>query len=195
MLFISDFADLGLMLPLIGLVALVLLVLGRWCDAFAWCLAVVGTLGVMGILKILVFVMANPQSGDGLRNPSGHTASGTIVYAGLLALLGGRFASRMFIALLAGLAFWLIFGFSRIALQVHTMADVLVGGAVGLGGVVALVRLAGPHRIDTRIADMPIVAAVALTTVLTFHGQRLFAEGKLQAIAAHIQSFVDHAFN
>ena len=195
MLFLSDFANLGLVLPLTGLVALTLVVLGKRREAFAWCLAIAGTLGTMGLLKVLVFVVVGSQAGDGLNNPSGHTASGTVVYAGLLALVGGRFAPRMSIALLAGLAFGLLFGFSRIELQVHTLADVLVGGAVGLGGVLVLVRLAGPHRIDVRVTGMPVVAVVALATMLAFHGQRLLAESELRAIAAHIQSVSDRAFN
>lgn len=193
--FLSDFADLGLVLPLVGLVGLTLVTLGRRREAFAWCLAIAGTLGAVGLLKLLVFIMVGSQVGDGLNNPSGHTASGIVVYAGLLALLGGRFAPRVLIALLAGLVFGLLFGFSRIELQVHTLADVLVGGAVGLSGALVLVRLAGPHRIDARATDMPVVAAVALATMLAFHGQRLIAESGLRAIAAHIQSAGDRAFN
>src|SRR3954465_2709660 len=88
MLFLSDFANLGLVLPLTGLVALTLVALGKRREAFAWCLAIAGTLGIMGLLKLLVFVVVGPQVGDGLNNPSGHTASGTVVYAGLLALVG-----------------------------------------------------------------------------------------------------------
>jgi membrane-associated phospholipid phosphatase len=158
-------------------------------------LAIAGTLGIMGLLKLLVFVVVSQQFGNGLNNPSGHTASGIVVYAGLLALVGGRFAPRMFIALLASLVFGLLFGFSRIKLQVHTLADVLVGGAVGLGGALVLAWLAGPRRTDARAAGMPVIAAVALAAILAFHGQRLIAESELRAIAAHIQSVADRAFN
>ena len=101
----------------------------------------------------------------------------------------------MSIALLAGLAFGLLFGFSRVGLQVHTLADVLVGGVVGLSGALVLVWLAGPRRTDARAAGMPVIAAVALAAILAFHGQRLGAESELRAIAAHIQSAGDRAFN
>ena len=111
---------------------------GKRREAFAWCLAIAGTLGTMAVLKVLVFVAVGPEAGAGLGNPSGHTAAGIVVYAGLLALLGERFAPRLNIALLAGPAFGLLFGLTRIELQVHTLADVLVGGAVGLGGVLVL---------------------------------------------------------
>jgi membrane-associated phospholipid phosphatase len=195
MLFLSDFADLGLVLPLTGLVALALVALGRRREAFAWCLAIIGTLGAMAVLKVLVFVVVGPQAGGGLDNPSGHTASGTVVYGGLLALVAGRSAPRLPVALLAGLAFGLLFGFARVALRVHTLADVLVGVAVGLGGVLALVRLAGPRPVEARAAGMPVVAAVALVAMLTFHGQRLIAESELRAIAAQIQAAGDRAFD
>ena len=195
MLFLSDFADLGLVLPMAGMVALALATLGRLREGFAWCLAIAGTLGTMGLLKLLVFVAVGLQVGDGLNNPSGHTASGTVAYAGLLILLGGRFVPRVYIALLASLAFGLLFGFSRVELRVHTLADVLVGGAVGLGGALVLAWLAGPWRTNTRATGMPVVAAVALAAMFAFHGQRLVAENELRAIAAHIQSAGDRAVN
>src|SRR4051812_20321796 len=195
MLFLSDFADLGLVLPLTGLVALTLAALGRRREAIAWCLAIVGTLGTMAVLKLLVFVAVGRPVGGGLVNPSGHTASGTVVYAGLLALVTERLAPRWPVALLAGLGFALLFGFSRLDVWVHTLADVLVGGAVGLGGVLVLVRLVGPRPAGARATDMPMVAAVALVAMLAFHGQRLFADDELRALAAQVQSVGDRAFD
>ncbi|MFC7477333.1 phosphatase PAP2 family protein [Dankookia sp. GCM10030260] len=197
MLFISDFADLGLVLPVAGLVGLTLALLGRRREALAWCLAVAGTLGTMAALKLLVFVMAGPLGGDGLGNPSGHTASGVVLYAGLLVLLADRVAPRVPVALLAGVALALLFGLARVALRVHTLADVLVGGAVGIAGALALARAlarpAQPRR--AAAAGAPVLAAVALAAVLTFHGNRLIAEAKLRAIAAQIQSAGDRAFD
>lgn len=195
MLFLSDFADLGLVLPLTALVALTLVAFGRRREALAWCLAVAVTLGATAVLKVLVFVVVGRVAGGGLGNPSGHTASGTIIYGGLLALLGERLAHRLPVALLGGLAAGLLFGFTRIELQVHTVADVLVGVTVGLGGVLLLVRLAGPRPVGAPAAGMPVVAAVALAAMLAFHGQRLLAEPELRAIAAQIQSVGDRAFD
>src|SRR4051812_50120493 len=87
--FLSDFADLGLVLPLAGLVALTLAALGRRREALAWCLAIPGTLGAMAVLKVLVFVVIGPQAWAGLGNPSGHAASATVAYGGVAALVGG----------------------------------------------------------------------------------------------------------
>jgi membrane-associated phospholipid phosphatase len=193
--FLSDFADLGLVLPLAGLVALTLAALGRRREALAWCLAIPGTLGAMAALKVLVFVVIGPQAWAGLGNPSGHAASGTVVYGGLAALVAGRSAPRLPVGLLAGLASGLLFGFTRIELRVHSLADVLVGVAVGLAGVLVLVQLAGSRPAEARAAGMPVLAAVALAAMLTFHGHRLLAETELRAIAAQIQAAGDRAFD
>jgi membrane-associated phospholipid phosphatase len=195
MLFLSDFADLGLVLPLTTLVALTLGVLGRRREALAWGLAILGTLGAMAALKVLIFVVIGLQGWTGLGNPSGHAASGTVVYGGLAVLVAGRLAPRLPLGLLAGLAAGLLVGITRLELQVHSLADVLVGIAVGLGGVLVMVRLAGPRPAGARAAGLPMVAAVALAVMLTFHGHRLFAETKLREIAAQIHAVGDRAFD
>ncbi|TDH57911.1 phosphatase PAP2 family protein [Dankookia rubra] len=195
MLFLSDFADLGLVLPLAALVALALAMLGRRRDALAWCLAVGGTLGATAVLKVLVFVAIGPQGWAGLGNPSGHAASATIAYGGLAALVAGRLVPRLPVGLLTGLASGLLVGFTRVELRVHSLADVLVGVAVGLAGLLALDRLAGPAPAAPRRAGLPVLAAVALAAMLAFHGQRLLAEPELRAIAAHLQPAGDRAFD
>lgn len=191
MLFVTDFADLGLVLPLAVLVALSLVLVGLRREAFAWSAAVAGTLAAMLGLKVLFFAFADPRGAgvDGLGNPSGHTAAGVVVYAGLLALLCQRFAPRVPVALLAGAAFGLLFGATRVALRVHSLPDVLVGGAVGMAGALALAALAGPRRPrDAPAAGHAVVAAVALAAVLALHGHRLHAEAALRSVAEEVRS-------
>lgn len=194
MLFLSDFADLGLVLPLAMLVALALAALGRQREALAWGLAIAATFATMAVLKVLLFLVSGPEAWDAL-NPSGHAASGTIVYGGLLALLVGQRAPRLAVGLLGGLACGLLIGVTRLELRLHSVADVLVGTAVGLGGVLALVRLAGPAPAAPRRAGTPVLAAVAVVAILTFHGHRMLAETELRAIAAHLQSVGDRALD
>ena len=136
--FLTDFADLAVLLPLTGLVALSLAAVGRQREALAWCLAVSGTFVTMLLLKLLVLVGIGPDAWAGLNNPSGHTAAGVVVYAGLLTLFAERFAPRIPIALLAGAVFGLLFGCTRLMLRVHTVPDVFVGAMVGLAGVLVL---------------------------------------------------------
>ena len=135
MFFLTNFADLGLLLPLVAMIALALAIVGRQRDALAWSLSIIFTFSMMLLLKILVFVFLGTKESDGLINPSGHTAAGTVVYAGLLFLIGERSALRTPLTLLAGAMFGLIFGFTRLMLRFHSLADVLVGGLVGLVGV------------------------------------------------------------
>ncbi len=124
-----------------------------------------------------------------MRSPSGHTAAGTVVYAGLLALLARRrLETRTGVALLAGAAMALLFGATRLAVGRHTLPEVLLGGAVGLAGALVLARLAGPSRAAAAAAAPAVVAAVALLAVVALHGQRLQVEPTLRAIAAEIRS-------
>ena len=190
MLFLTDFADLGLLLPLAGLVAVSLAAVGRRRQALAWSLAVTATLAAMLALKVAAFALAAPDGAGGPGNPSGHTAAGVVVYAGLLALLGERVAPRVPLALLSGAAFGLLFGSARMAVGVHTLPEVLVGGAVGLAGALALAGLAGPRRPDASARGHAFVAAVALLAVLAFHGRRLNAEADLRRIATEVRSAI-----
>src|SRR5829696_3108384 len=101
MRFLTDFADLGLVLPLAALVALALAAVGWRREALAWSVTVAGTLAAMLALK-LAFLAHPGLHGAAMRSPSGHTAAGVVVYAGLLALLAGRRpGTRAAIALLA----------------------------------------------------------------------------------------------
>ena len=188
--FLTDFADLGVLLPLTALVALSLTLVGRRREAFAWTLAITGTFATMLVLKLLIFIVLGSASIKGLGNPSGHTAAGIVVYAGLVVLVGERFAPRVPIALLAGAVFGAIFGFSRLALRYHTLADVLVGGVVGLAGVLVLAWLAGPRRAGAPSSGLLVVAAVSLLAVLTLHGTKLHAESALRSIAKEVRSGV-----
>jgi membrane-associated phospholipid phosphatase len=188
LLFLTDFADLGLLLPLAGLVALSLALLGRRQEAFAWSLAVTGTLGTMLLLKLLLFTWTGRYEGPGLSNPSGHTAAGIVVYAGLLSLLGERVLPRLPLAVLAAAGIGLLVGFTRLSLEVHTLPDVLVGGAVGLAGVLSLAWLAGPRRPAAPLRGRVVIALVALLGILAFHGQHLWAEGELRGIAAELRA-------
>ena len=191
-IFLSDFADLGLVLPLALSVALSLALVGQRRQALAWSLVVAGTLGTMLLLKVSVFAFGRPAAGlvEGLANPSGHTAAGVVVYTGLLALLLERFAAKSWAVVAAGAALSTLFGSTRVAMQVHTLADVAVGAAVGMAGGLVLAKLSGMPRRNAPVFGNAIVAAVALITVVAFHGHRLNVEADIQWIAAEVSSAI-----
>ena len=188
MTFLTAFADLGLVLPLAGIIAFALLAVGRRRDAMAWSIGVAGTLATMLLLKLAVFVALGPEAQGALRNPSGHTASGTVVYAGLFVLLGSHLAPRVLMVLLVGLGFGIVFGATRLALHVHTLADVMVGAAVGLAGTLALACMVSPRRVRKPDRGTMMVTAAALLGLLALHGRTLHAEGEIASIAEQIRS-------
>jgi membrane-associated phospholipid phosphatase len=183
MLFLTDFADLAVVLPLALAVAVALLLAGWPRGAAMWALVVPATLLSVLLAKLLVAACAGWLPLHGLRSPSGHTASAAIVYGGLLALLlpePSRGAGRPFAALVLAAVFAILFGGTRVALHVHSRSDVLAGAAIGIAGALALARLAGPRPPGLRVA-IPLAAALAV--VVLFHGRHLRAEDQIDRAA------------
>jgi hypothetical protein len=87
------------------------------------------------------------------------------------------------VAALAGGVVALIFGLTRLALQVHTVADVIVGAAVGVVGAVLLRKLAGDRPATL---SSPRLAVAACVVMLLFHGHRLEAETRIRWLALDV---------
>ncbi len=186
MKFLTDFADQAVVPPLAVVISITLLLLGWWRGAIGWILAVPATLATLATLatvlslKIIYYACHAELPDLGIRSPSGHTASATVVYGGLLALFGrpgvGRRARHLLLIALAALLLALLFGFSRVDLGVHTVPDVLVGGAVGIIGAILFVMLAGQPPDGFRRG---VLGAVALLC----HGRELHAEEIIRQVA------------
>ncbi len=170
---ITDLADQAVILPLVLVVALAWLAQGRRRAAAVWLLAVCATFAVMLALKL--FFLGCPGVSS-LRTPSGHVAAAAIMAGGLAMLLSSRRWPVLPAALLAAL----VIGWTRLALGEHTLHEVLVGALVGLAGVLALLRFAGPLP-PQRFA--PRIALAALAVVLVFHGLHFPAEARIRATA------------
>jgi membrane-associated phospholipid phosphatase len=172
---LTDFADQAVVLPLIAVVALMLGVLGWRRGALVWLVAVGLSFASVVVLK-LVFATCGPALDlAGLRSPSGHAAAAAVIAGGIAVVLG--WASG-YVTATAGLAALLI-GVTRVALGLHTPAEVALGGALGMLGVLGFALLAGkppPLRLRWLFAA---VAAVALL----MHGQHLDAETRIRAAA------------
>jgi len=183
MRFLTDFADQAVVLPVAATVLVVLLALGWRRGAAAWALSVGGVLGVMLVLKLITFACGWRVPWTGLASPSGHTAAAAVVYGGLLALLVPRGLGGTLVAALAGGVVALIFGLTRLALQVHTVPDVIVGAAVGVVGAVLLRKLAGDRPATL---SSPRLAVAACVVMLLFHGHRLEAETRIRWLALDV---------
>lgn len=183
--FVTDFADQAVILPAALVVLFVLLAIGWWRGAIAWLLVVPATLGVVLASKMTTMACQDLLPPVGLFSPSGHTASAAVVYGGLLALLLGEQArSRLATALACGGAVAMVVGYTRLALGVHTVADVLAGAAIGIAGVGALALAAGA-RPAWRRAWWGLAAAVVCAAVL-FHGRHVYAEMHIRQASQQI---------
>ena len=187
--FLTGFADQAVVLPVTFAVAAALAAFGWRRGALAWLGAVIGSIGLVVVLKLLFFYLyVYVPFGIHLKSPSGHTEAAVIVYGGLVALLAGRRRagwSGMALALGFGLLVGVVIGFTRLELHAHSKAEVLVGMAVGLGGIVTLIRLAGA---PPRAVHAPVLAVPALAAMLLFHGGHLHGESALDHIAAALRA-------
>jgi membrane-associated phospholipid phosphatase len=184
---LTGFADQAVILPVLALAAAGLLVTGWPRAALAWVIVVPGVLFVVLVGKIMTIDCAGPLTQSlGLYSPSGHTASSAVVYGGLVALLvRTRWPER--VALISATVVAVVIGASRLALRVHSVADVLVGAPVGILGAYALIRLAGPPPLQLRFR--PFIAAALLMCMLLLHGSHLKAEEQIGKMAWDLDVF------
>jgi membrane-associated phospholipid phosphatase len=176
--FVTDFADQAVLLPLAIAVAVAFAIAGWWRGAVAWTTAVGATLGVMLLLK-LAFLACGPLLPSMDVSPSGHTAAAGVVYGGLLAIMA-RYVTgqgRWTLPLAAGVT--AIVGVSRLALGVHTVLD------VGIGGTMAVAKLAGPSLPDVG-PKLQAITALALPVLVVFHGFHMPAEAAIQELAFRV---------
>ena len=175
MTFLTDFADQAVVLPLVVAIAVVLALQGWRRGAVAWLGAIGATLGVMLALKLFFLGCASVFDPVGMRSPSGHVAAAAVLSGGVAAIFG---VGRRTIAVVVVLAAVGI-GLTRVGLQVHSWPEVVLGGAVGLVGALALALCAGPPP-ALRLWPM-ILTAVVVATVS--HGRHLEAEVAIQQAA------------
>ena len=178
----TDLADAGVVLALVPVVAVVTFSGGWRRGARAWVLAVCGTLAVMLVLKLGLSTGLRAgwiQGGGGVHSPSGHTASAVLIAGGVALLFGMHRAGWLAVAFAAGL----LIGVSRVALMYHTLAECVLGGLVGLVGLLAMARLAGPA--PGRHARWVLVLGV-VATIGGLHGTNLGVERAIQQAAREL---------
>ena len=176
---ISDFADQAVILPLTVGTGLLLAVSGWRRGAIAWMVAIGATLGLIVLLKLRFFACEG-------GNPSGHTAAAAAVYGGLAGLIIGaiRNDARWAVgcAIVVGASLAVVIGQSRLMLDKHSVAEVVVGGAIGIGGAAGFVGFAGAPSPAIRIGR---IVAVGLVLVVLLHGVRMSAEETIKSMASH----------
>jgi undecaprenyl-diphosphatase len=172
MTYVTNFGDQAVILPVVLAVGIALQ-LGGWSrGAAAWITAIAATLLAVLLAKILVHA-CGLLSAISLRSPSGHTAASAVVYGGLVGLISPPSWRPRLAGAAAAIVAAVVIGISRLALGMHSYADVLVGGLMGVAGAGLLVALAGDQPLLLR-RTWPIAAAIAM--VLLFQGAHLNAE-------------------
>ncbi len=175
MMFLTNFADQAVMLPVALAIAVVLALQGWRRGALIWLGVVCATFGVMLVLKLVFLACSRVTDPIDIHSPSGHVAAATVVCGGLAAMLTRRRVGILSVALLAAV----VIGISRLVLGMHSLPEVVLGAMVGLAGALALLTLAGPPptlRIGRLMAVVVLVAAL-------FHGMHLPAEAAIRHTA------------
>lgn len=180
---LTDFGDLAVTLPLAAALSAWLLWYAPRRAAPWWLASLVLCGGVTAVLKILFFACAVVPE---VRSPSGHTSLSTLVY-GALALVVAARAPRVVQVLVAVGAALLIFGIaaSRVALHAHTLAETIVGLAIG-GATLALFGRGYLVLPPVAAPLWQLLVPVSLLLVV-LHGQQLRAEEFLNMVSVYLR--------
>ena len=175
MMFLTNFADQAVMLPVVFAIAIVLAMQGWRRGALVWLGVVFVTLGLMLVLKLAFLACGSLTGPIDIHSPSGHVAAATVVCGGLAALLTGWRASILPAAMLAAV----VIGVSRVTLGMHSLPEVVLGALVGLAGATALMTLTG---VPPALRPGRLLAVVVIVAAL-FHGTHLPAEAAIRHTA------------
>jgi undecaprenyl-diphosphatase len=162
----SDVGSAFVYIPLFAVIALWLARQGRRRPAVFVAVALIGGSLLNGLVKALVHrarpVLPNPVAhANGLSFPSGHAQSAVVATSVLLLVLLPRLRTTgaRAAAVVLGVAFVVAIGFSRVALGVHFVSDVLAGYALGAAWVAALLAIGGPRYDPASRLNAPAASA------------------------------------
>ncbi len=179
MIFLTDFGDSAVLLPL-SAVVLVWLLSTRSAPAAIWWVGVLAVFGgIIGALKMLFF--ACPPAVD-INSPSGHTGFSVLVYGGIAAIVAIQLRSMPARAAIMLATAILVIGIAitRVILHMHSTSETVIGFLVGMTALAAFVF--GYQRTHPRGRLMaPLLFGVVLTATV-FHGARLNAETNLHTL-------------
>ncbi|MDB5394156.1 MAG: hypothetical protein JWM91_1662 [Rhodospirillales bacterium] len=180
MKFLTDFGDSAVLLPLSMVVLVWLLATRPFAMAIWWGGALLFLGGVMGGLKILFF--ACPPAAD-IMSPSGHTGFSLVIYGGLAVIIAAELRSnrRKAAVILAAVSLVVGIARSRVALEMHTTLETVVGFAIG---AVALTTFSiGYLRVPVKRRQTAFLLIGVIATIAVFYGSELNPERKLHALS------------
>lgn len=183
---ITDCGDLALLLPLSLILTAALWYFHSRAAALAWMKALAFCAIVTLLLKIS-FITCGRTWGLAVVSPSGHTSMSTAVYAAIAVVLATQARRSQFLVIvLSAVVLIGAIALSRLALRVHTAAEVAIGLSIGLIAVYIFVRnyLPLPHP---KINSVPL-AVGAFGVIIVLYGARLSAETLLYQFARGVRT-------
>lgn len=187
---VSNFGDIAVLLPAsLGLIAF-LAWIGSRRDAAAYAAAMATCLTAALIAKLAFALCGGNAPVLGVESPSGHAAFGTTFYGCLAALFGtGRTIARRLALYGGATALVLAIGASRVALEVHTAPEIVIGVLIGLVSIALFNTLrVAPERLElssqTVVRMSPFAVLYALCLLLL--AGHWTAEPFIDAIAARL---------
>ena len=187
--FITNFGDSAVTLPLALLTCSFLAVARKTRLAFGWGLVILGCAGAISVLKLVLAICDHRYAISGFHSPSGHTAMSTAVYGSMSLLIAwvSPPAARVLVYL-AGLALIAGIAASRLALCLHTPAEVTVGLVIGASAVIGFRMMLAWER-DMALPIHWLIGAAAIL-VIFLHGERWPAEQALGELNWFIQFLI-----
>ncbi|HAY0632077.1 TPA: phosphatase PAP2 family protein [Serratia marcescens] len=184
---LTFFGDSMLLLPSgIIVFAILMFVCRDWKQTAQWAL-LFGGVGAIVCASKLAFM----GWGIGIRELdftgfSGHSALSASIWPVMMWLLTGRFSTAVRkTAVLSGYALALLIGYSRLAIHVHSVSEVISG--LALGGAASSAFLWLQHNIaPPALSYRKIAAALLLPLLLINNGTIAPTQGLLEFIAVSI---------
>lgn len=192
---ITSFGDSALLLPLITWIAIALLLSPpQKRDARHWVVAAVGCGGIVALSKLLFLAWGVKPPGLDYTGFSGHTALSLLVWPSLGALLARR-ASRgaRWVAVALGALLGAAVAVSRLALEVHSVSEVVMGALVGCTIAAWFIRGVFGSA-DVGRWRPAVLGLGAMVVAFVFYGRVFPSQHLLQDIALWISGH-QHVFS
>jgi membrane-associated phospholipid phosphatase len=180
---ITSYGDSALLLPLITWMAIVLAIPPQRRDALRWIVAAVATGGTVALSKLLFMAWGIGPPGLDYTGISGHTALSVLTWPCLAAILTRGVRKPLAgLAIAVGLLIGLAVGVSRLALEVHSLSEVIMGAT--LGAAIGAWFIHGLRRSPELPVWHPLLlAAGAVAIWFMFYGRVFPSQHLLKDIA------------
>jgi membrane-associated phospholipid phosphatase len=184
---VTDFGDSAITLPIAAVVLTFLILTNESKLAIAWVIGVFGCATFIGGMKLIIGICEAAFAGAGVRSPSGHAAMATAVYGGCAVVIGPSLRRWARIAMTHSVIILVVaILISRLALRRHTLIEVSVGLAVGLGGLL-VISSAEPRR--PKALPVLWLIGAALPLLLIFYGAHWPVERAIQVFGTWLYAW------